>query len=92
MIAIPNMDKPKNCAECFYASRCSAVPRWVTTDESIPRGCPLMDIVRCGECKWSKTYYVRADNSTRLCCDNYSGLDKDVDPADFCPYGERRSE
>lgn len=51
-----------------------------------------LDIVRCGECKWSKTYYVKADNSTRLCCDNYCGLDKDVDPADFCPYGERRSE
>jgi hypothetical protein len=52
----------------------------------------IIEIVTCGECKWSKIYYVKADNSTRLCCDNYSGLDKDVDPSDFCPYGERRND
>lgn len=44
MIAIPNMDKPKNCAECFYGLRCKAVPRWVTADDSIPKSCPLIEV------------------------------------------------
>lgn len=44
MIAIPNMEKPKTCAECFRVLKCKAVPRWVTTDDSIPKGCPLIEI------------------------------------------------
>lgn len=83
MIAIPNMDKPKNCAECFYALRCSAVPRWVTTDESIPRGCPLMDIVRCGECMWHKEY----DNGC-WCRRHCNEREK----TDFCSDGVRRTD
>ena len=91
MIAIPNMEKPKKCVGCPIDEKCCKL--WKDFDswdvETHP-DCPLIDIITCGECKWSKTYYVKADNSTRLCCDNYSGLDKDVDPSDFCPYGERR--
>lgn len=44
MIAIPNMEKPKNCAECFRILKCKAVPRWITTDDGIPKGCPLIEI------------------------------------------------
>lgn len=95
-VYIPNMEKPKDsCWDCKaqYNSVCSIKREHIRWD-GILDDCPLIeiDLVRCGECKWSKTYYVRADNSTRLCCDNYSGLDKDVDPSDFCPYGERRTD
>ena len=93
MIAIPNMSKPKMCGECDLWSNCFYPKNpYTEQDDYIAPDCPLIEIVTCEECKWSKTYYVKADNSTRLCCDNYSGLDKDVDPSDFCPYGERRTE
>ena len=84
-IYIPNMERPESCWQC-YNDGCD---HWGEYGYDNSADCPLIDIVTCEECKWSKTYYVKADNSTRLCCDNYYGLDKDVDPSDFCPYGER---
>ena len=47
------------------------------------------EIVRCKDCKWSRPYFVIADNSNRLCCDYYRGLDEDVSGDDFCSFGER---
>lgn len=80
MIAIPNMSKPKRCAECFRILICKSVPRWVTTDDSIPKSCPLIEIVTCGECKW----YCDFEG----CVFSTDGLK----PDDFCSYGERRAD
>lgn len=44
MIAIPNMDMPKSCAECFRILKCKSVPRWITADDGIPKDCPLIEI------------------------------------------------
>ena len=93
MIAIPNMDKPKSCKECelFYVefymgeekvgSACTLNDDDGSTIEADYNSCPLIEIVRCGECihhddglchrpKWSFT----------------------VEPTDFCSYGERRND
>lgn len=87
MIAIPNMEKPKNCAECFRILKCKAVPRWVTADDSIPKGCPLIEIVRCGECKWCDN---KGKGRALICTNPY--IDMDIHPLDFCSYGERRTD
>ena len=84
MIAIPDIDMPKNCAECFRILKCKAVPRWVTADDSIPKSCPLIDIVTCGECKH---WYNDADCG--MACE-FTNMKQPSDG--FCNWGERRSD
>jgi len=61
MIAIPNMDKPKRCADCEWIAwsnlqqsdvcdRCEGRP--IEDCEKVADFCPLIEIVTCGECKW----------------------------------------
>lgn len=88
MIAIPDMSKPKNCAECFRILKCKAVPRWVTADDSIPKSCPLIDIVTCGECKWS---YIDEKYEGTLWCKVHFHHYR-VNSDGFCNYGERRKD
>ena len=46
MIAIPNMEKPKFCDDCFVPlSKCEYFAK-----DGIDH-CPLIEIVTCGECK-----------------------------------------
>ena len=47
---------------------------------------PSIDIVRCRECKWGKTY-----SDKQLECDAL-GLGGLKFPDDFCSYGEREGE
>ena len=47
---------------------------------------PSIEIIRCGECKWSKTY-----SDKQLKCDAL-GLGGLKFPDDFCSYGEREGE
>ncbi len=87
MIAIPNVDKPKSCKECFRVLKCKSVPRWVTADDSIPKRCPLIDIVTCGECKWA---YEDERDGTLWCkvhLEHYR-----VNSDHFCGFGERRTD
>ena len=92
MIAIPNMDKPKRCLECWsglaIAINCEAGTGFHNPDgELIPPDCPLIeiDLVRCGECKWGNK-----DNEGTLWCEHaIGGIMK---PTDFCSYGERRAD
>ena len=62
MIAIPNMEKPKNCFQCSFNDGiyCALIdndtdafiyedPTKVSTKRL--DNCPLIDIVTCGECK-----------------------------------------
>ena len=87
MIAIPNMDKPKSCTECpFEVIGISGYPRCVIVQEMVVDGnlfnrCPLIDIVRCGECKKVNTKQ----------CPMYSagwGYTND----DWCSCGERKAD
>ena len=86
MIAIPNMEKPKDCKECqwhldFYiedeqvGGLCT-----ITEKDDKENTCPLIDIVTCGECK-------QLDNTKW--CDLFLHYMNDDD---FCSYGERRAD
>ncbi len=82
MIAIPNMDKPKFCDDCFVPlSKCEYFAK-----DGIDH-CPLIDIVTCGECKWCDN---KGKGRALICTNPY--IDMDIHPLDFCSYGERRSE
>lgn len=87
MIAIPNMEKPKDCKECqwhldFYiedeqvGGLCT-----ITEKDDRENTCPLIEIVRCGECK------RRKKNGFCLEHNRYERNDDN-----FCSYGERRAD
>ena len=85
MIAIPNMSKPKHCGMCEFQDMCACI----LLREPIPNNlnvlpdCPLIDIVRCGECKYfnEETHGCNRNPSVNAWWES-----------DFCSYGERRSE
>lgn len=74
MIAIPNMEKPKSCWECFNAD-CN---HWGEHGYDNTADCTLIEIVRCGECKYQYMcgHQINRHGTTlKLTC---------------CEYGERR--
>lgn len=86
MIAIPNMEKPQNCAECPISalSEFSGIVCKLNRDND-KSNCPIteIDLVRCGECKW---------------CEKMEGVlwcniwHDDTNGLNFCSYGERRAD
>lgn len=92
MIAIPNMEKPKNAFSCSVKinpeeRRCIYTGK--VFDETLsllidrPCGdCPLIDIVPCKECKW----WDNNDDANR-CTHEDGGMW--AKPNAFCSYGER---
>ena len=88
MLAIPNMEKPKDCSECILADKhlnglCEAKYYCRLEADS----CPLIEIVRCGECKWCDD---KGKGRALICTNPY--IDMDIHPLDFCSYGERRAD
>ncbi len=49
MIAIPNMERPESCWQC-YNEGCD---HWAEHGYDNSAVCPLIDIVTCGECKYA---------------------------------------
>lgn len=93
MIAISNMEKPKECKECqwhldFYiedkqvGGLCT-----ITEKDDKENTCPLIEIVTCGECKWGDN---KGKGRALICTNPY--IDMDIHPLDFCSYGERRTD
>ena len=91
MIAIPNMNKPKDCKECqwhldFYiedeqvGGLCT-----ITEKDDKENTCPIIDIVKCGECKWCDD---KGKGRALICTNPY--IDMDIHPLNFCNYGERK--
>lgn len=100
MIAIPNMEKPKECGGCqFNVNQMGGSYEWqecVLLNEDITHfdiardDCPLIeiDLVRCGECK-------HRDPEDKKCdCGMFErqGCIFPVDDDYFCKYGERRAD
>jgi len=97
MIAIPNMEKPKECIECEFSCLWANGSTHCMVDgeelfcDGIPQrhDCPLIDIVQCNECKWGDTGIDEKGEPFWKCIGMHYGGTK---PTDFCSYGERRSE
>ncbi len=93
MIAIPNMDKPKSCLECWsglaIVINCEAGTGFHNPDgDLIPPDCPLIeiDLVRCGECKW---FIEQGEGNVGKCKYRTRPILYCL-PTDFCSYGERK--
>ena len=92
MLAIPNIEKPKDCSECILADKhlnglCEAKYYCRLEADS----CPLIEIVTCGECKYMRKYALRSDEPTGIWCHRWS-IPRLVTDDDFCSYGERRAD
>ena len=89
MIAIPNMDKPKNCKvcpfkTCFIRVNIKSYTCLINDDECGKTDCPLIDIVKCKDCKYWH------DHEWSSTCDKHIG---NGFPSDyFCADGKRRGE
>ena len=90
-VYIPNMEKPKSCWECRLMD---GEANCLVTDEGIPfeqegilPDCPLIEIVRCGECKHCKKRETAKHILINYCeAHGISVLD-----TDYCNWGERRA-
>ena len=102
-VYIPNMEKPKDCEVCPFIILDGAVTddnKWVSYsicdllgktigDADMLNDCPLIEIVRCGECKW----WVSAEESNfKGYCSKQIDAFNLFDETDFCSYGERRAD
>lgn len=94
MIAIPNMEKPKSCGECEFNynleggsyewCECVILHDDINQFDTRRTDCPLIEIIRCGECKY---WHNHEWSST---CDKNIG---NGFPSDyFCADGERRAD
>lgn len=97
MIAIPNMNKPKECWECpcINDSDCRALELLEGDSRSyevpfreVRPDCPLIDIVTCGECKW----FIKQGKGNVGKCTYRTRPMLYCLPTDFCSYGERRAD
>lgn len=92
-VYIPNVEMPKNCFQCSFNDGiyCALIDN--DTDAFISEdptkvltkrldNCPLIEIVRCGECK-----FFDYDDGV---CRRPKKLSFIAEPTDFCSYGERR--
>ena len=116
-VYIPNMEKPKNCFQCSFNDGiyCALIDN--DTDAFISEdptkvstkrldNCPLIEIVRCGECKHKPIKHdpegddfgfnlVSPNGYDNLCpCLNTDDGFYSYMPDDnfFCAYGERRND
>lgn len=95
MIAIPNMKKPESCWGCFCENDaiCQALAL-LKADSSLGEvafhevrpDCPLVEIVRCGECKY---WYKNSQSNTGGCS---VMLSTGLYAGGFCSYGKRRND
>lgn len=92
MIAIPNMEKPQNITGCSYKinpEECKCIYTDKVFEETLALiidhpcpDCPLIEIVRCGECKH---WYNDADCG--MACE-FTNMGQPING--FCSYGERK--
>ena len=84
MIAIPNMEKPKGCWDCFNYD----CDHWGEHGYDFAEtDCPLIEIVRCRECTHHDEDGWGYGECKRPSVDYLRTADED-----FCSYGERRAD
>ena len=87
MILIPNVEKEDSCPNCPIWSLC-----WdeePTEDISKDR-CPIVEIVRCKNCKYS-SYEPHEEYKNVYICNRtvWTRMDGGNTEDDYCSYGER---
>lgn len=94
-VYIKNKDMPKSCGECEFNYNleggsyewweCAILHDDINQFDTRRTDCPLIDIVTCGECKWS--YIDEQYEGTLWCKVHFHHYLVNSDG--FCNYGER---
>ena len=99
MIAIPNMEKPKNCSECILADKhLNGLYEAKYYCRLEADNCPLIEIVVCGECKWwdrdgDRPFgYCHAEKHCHFSNNWEISIYRTYKADHFCFYGERRAD
>lgn len=77
---------PKDCFECplYNLDHICVILKRQNLAFDKPIDCPLVEVVRCKDCK---------KRNTRTCMmNNNVGMNKDLFDDDYCSYGERREQ
>lgn len=92
-ILIKDYEMPKSCSKCFMFNWCW-LDKWMEEHdakyyyENRRKDCPLVEIVRCKDCKW----YISGSNE----CEEWTECGRlcIALPSDdwFCRSGERRED
>ena len=92
-ILIKGIDMPKICWDCpcynqeFFMCQVTEIEDYDDDGTQRRDDCPLIEIVRCGECKHHDEDGWGYGNCQRPSVDYLRTADED-----FCSYGERRAE
>ena len=90
-VYIPNEDMPKDCFTCFcYETEfnvCSLTGKRLDDIRIRQDDCPLIEIVRCKDCKHYDT-----ESRTFPCCTDIFGAVRYMEADGFCSKGERRAD
>ena len=90
-VYIPNEDMPKDCYTCFcYETEfnmCSLTGKRLDDIRIRQDDCPLIEIVRCKDCKHYDT-----ESRTFPCCTDIFGAVRYMEADGFCSKGERRAD
>lgn len=90
-VYIPNEDMPEDCYTCFcYETEfnmCSLTGKRLDNIRIRRDDCPLIEIIRCGECKYyEESEYIRGD----MVCKYHMGHTYYTEADRFCSHGERK--
>lgn len=84
----PNMEMPRNCTECIeFKDDCDHYWDYYCTHESRPNDCPLIEIVKCKDCK-HKIQALSTEQGATGCELIRGTFYEDF----FCKEGERRAD
>ena len=86
----PKKKIPTSCYMCWDSLYCEyKIKNPAKMAQGRADDCPLIEIVRCGECKW----WVSAEESNfKGYCSKQIDAFNLFDETDFCSYGERKEK
>ena len=96
-VYVKNVDMPTDCGHCDFFSEyggecyCYITKLHTTFIGEIADDCPLIEIVTCGECKYSKIYALQSDTPMSRWC-HKGHFPKEVTDGYYCGDGERRND
>lgn len=103
-IYIPNMEMPKTCFSCSFNDGlfCSLIDDdsdALLSDNPVEEistrrldACPIIDIVRCGECKYYFPYKNYDGRILGYHCQAPNQQTDFLEPTHYCGFGERRTD
>lgn len=81
-----NIEMPKSCRDCpCWEEEGYCIPLGIYVGENKPPDCPLMEIVKCKECKYTNRYGGRME-----CTRRWPPMETDAEF--YCAAGEKEEE